>query len=154
MFSRRLLIFVNSTVYWSFSCLRWSEMELNSSGNGPPPWECYNQPVFRDNPTLYLKRLHLPGDNSINFIWQKIVYTFSELKLGLEKDVFPVIAGLESYVGQYFDTLFIFGHPQKNFLDSLLWLPFDWNIRRPHATGIRIPSWSWTSWLGLVDNKY
>lgn len=150
IFSRRLLVFVNSTVYWSCSCLRWSETELNPSEDGPPPWDYYNQPVFRDNPTLYLKGLELPGDNSINFIWQNVVYTFSELKLSFEKDVFHAIAGLENYVGQYFDTAFIFGHPQKNFLDSLLWLPFNWKLRRRDAAGIRIPSWSWASWVGLL----
>jgi hypothetical protein len=144
IFSRRLLIFINSTAYWSCSCLRWSETELNPSEDGPPPWEYYNQPVFRDNPTLYLKGLQLPGDNPINFIWQNVVYTFSELELSFEKDVFLAIAGLENYVGQYFDTFFIFGHPQKNFLDSLLWLPFTRNVRR------RIPSWSWASSVGLV----
>jgi hypothetical protein len=79
-----------------------------------------------------------------------VVYTFSELKLSFEKDVLLAVAGLENYIGQYFNTSFIFGHPQKNFLDSLLWLPFDGNVRQRDAAGIRIPSWSWASWVGLV----
>lgn len=37
IFSRRLLIFINSTAYWSCSCLRWSETELNPSEEGPRP---------------------------------------------------------------------------------------------------------------------
>lgn len=150
IFSRRLLIFINSTVYWSCSCLRWTETEHNTSEDEAPPWNYYNQPIFPDNPTLYLKGLGLPGDNSLNFIWQNVVYSFSELKLSFETDVFLAIAGLENYIGQYFNTSFIFGHPQKNFLDSLLWLPFELTARRRNAEGIHIPSWSWASWVGLL----
>lgn len=146
--SRRLLIFVDSTVYWSCSCCRWSEAEHNPSEEGPPPWEYYNDPIFHDNPTLYLKGIQLPGDNSINFVWQNVVKTFSSLTLTYEKDVFLAIAGLESYIAQYFDTSYIFGHPRKNFLDFLVWLPRPGRVKRRNAPGI--PSWSWASWLGSV----
>lgn len=146
--SRRLLIFANSTVHWSCSCLRWSEAEHNPSEEGPPPWEYYNDPIFHDNPTSYLKGLQLPGDNSINFVWQNVVKTFTGLTLTCERDVLLAIAGLESYVAQYFDTSCIFGHPRKNFLDFLIWLPRRSGVRRRNVAGI--PSWSWANWVGSV----
>ncbi|PMD45943.1 HET-domain-containing protein [Hyaloscypha variabilis F] len=146
--SRRLLIFVNSTVHWSCSCLRWSEAEHNPSEERPPPWVYYNDPIFHDSPTLYMKRLQLPGEYSINFVWQNVVKTFTTLTLTYERDVLLAIAGLESYIAQYFDTSYIFGHPQKNFLDFLIWLPRFEGARRRNAIGI--PSWSWASWVANI----
>ena len=146
--SRRLLIFVNSTVHWSCSCLRWSEAEHNPSEEGPPPWVYYNDPIFHDSPTLYMKGPQLPGENSINFVWQNVVKTFTSLTLTYERDVLLAIAGLESYIAQYFDTSYIFGHPQKNFLDFLIWFPRFGGVRRRNAPGI--PSWSWASWVANI----
>jgi len=141
IFSRRLLIFVDSTVYWSCSCIRWSETEPNPSEDGPPPWEYYN---------VYFKGRQLTGENSINFVWQHMVENIADLKLTFEKDVLIAIAGLENYVAQYFDTWFIFGHPQLIFLDSLLWVTCTSTkpVRRRNAP--QIPSWSWASIVGYI----
>jgi hypothetical protein len=141
IFSRRLLIFADSTVHWNCACVHWSEAEPNASEDGPPPWKYYNNPVFRDNPILYLKGLDLPGDNSLNFVWQNVVLTVVGLELSFEQDILIAIAGMENYIAQYFNTSFIFGHPTKNFVDFLLWLPNPSQVRRRDAPGI--PSWSW-----------
>jgi hypothetical protein len=122
IFPRRLLMFVDSTVHWSCSCLRWSEKEPSPSEDGPPPWEYYNEPIFSDNPMLYFKGREFPGENSINFVWQHMVKNIVDLKLTFEKDILIAIVSLENYVAQCFDTWFIFGHPQQIFLDCLLWV--------------------------------
>ena len=148
--SRRLLIFVNSTIHWSCSCLRWSEAEHNPSEEGPPPWVYYNDPIFHDSPTLYMKGPQLPGENSINFVWQNVVKTFTSLTLTYERDVLLAIAGLESYIAQYFDTSYIFGHPQKNFLDfltssSLVRRRADRFLLRPSSRMAAASSGAWTT---------
>jgi hypothetical protein len=119
----------------------WSEAEHNLSEDGPPPWEYYNAPILRDNPKLYLKGLDLPGDNSINFIWMNIVVALADLDLSFEDDILSALGGMENYIAQYFNTSFICGHPTKNFLDFLLWVPLAGPWRRRNAP--KIPSWSW-----------
>jgi hypothetical protein len=154
IFSRRLLIFLNSTVYWNCACVRWSESEPNPSEDGPLPWKYYNDPIFRDNPKLYLKGIDLPGDNSINFVWQNVVGSVADLSLSFDEDIFVALAGMENYLAQYFETSFIFGHPTKNFLDFLLWIPSPGGLKKRNAPGI--PSWSWAgvSDISILKNCF
>ncbi|KAI5922074.1 hypothetical protein F4810DRAFT_305177 [Camillea tinctor] len=57
--------------------------------------------------------------------------------------------GITQIVGQILETDFLFGLPERFFLESLLWGPSGRSERRDGIPDI--PSWSWAAWDGAVD---
>ena len=150
-FSKRLLIFMNSTVYWSCSCLRWAEDRINPSEHYGPPWDYYDEPVFvSDNLAPYLEVPGLSKEESLAFVWQNIVQRFSSLTLTYENDILRSLAGLHNFIAQYFETRFNYGQPVIGFLNYLCWFPMNPDVLRRRSS-IDIPSWSWAGWVGEVN---
>ncbi|KAI1081003.1 heterokaryon incompatibility protein-domain-containing protein [Whalleya microplaca] len=83
--------------------------------------------------------------------YRVIVDDYSRKRLSFGSDILNAFTGITQIVGFILETDFIFGLPERFFLESLLWGPVGALKRRddtPH-----IPSWSWAAWNVEVDYR-
>ncbi|KAI1502577.1 heterokaryon incompatibility protein-domain-containing protein [Biscogniauxia marginata] len=79
------------------------------------------------------------------------VVEYSKKRLSFSSDILNAFTGITQVVGSILETDFIFGLPERFFLESLLWGPAGSSNRRNNV--VDIPSWSWASWDGMVDYR-
>lgn len=69
--------------------------------------------------------------------------------LTFQTDILNAFAGVESILTSRVKTAMLCGHPEKFFLESLIWIPGDFGGKRRHLPGL--PSWSWASWENAIS---
>ena len=143
-FSKRILLFLNSSVYWSCGCLRWAEDRCSLSERNAPPWDYYDQPIFEtDSFALYLNSPGIIGQEALLFAWQNLLETYSGLDLTFQSDILRALAGLQTYFSHFFKTEFLFGNPIEGFANYLWWFPSGPTRAMRRLTDGVIPTWSW-----------
>ncbi|KAI0596541.1 heterokaryon incompatibility protein-domain-containing protein [Biscogniauxia sp. FL1348] len=83
--------------------------------------------------------------------YRTIVVEYSRKKLSFGSDILNAFTGITHIVGSILETDFLFGLPERFFLESLLWGPSGLSKRRKDVHDI--PSWSWAAWDGIVDYR-
>ncbi|KAF9873415.1 hypothetical protein CkaCkLH20_09228 [Colletotrichum karsti] len=74
---------------------------------------------------------------------------YTPRSLTFSEDILNAFAGVASIMKSQLATDFLCGHPEKYFLESLLWIPNDFGGKWRVVPDI--PSWSWASWEGGVE---
>ncbi|KAI0007861.1 heterokaryon incompatibility protein-domain-containing protein [Xylariaceae sp. FL0662B] len=80
-----------------------------------------------------------------------VVGDYSRKRLSFGSDILNAFTGITQVVGSILETDFIFGLPERFFLESLLWGPVGASRRRSDTP--QIPSWSWAAWDAGVDYR-
>lgn len=151
--SRRLLLFADEQITWKcdhVSCwedefepeFRVSEMEPGSAGRA----------LDRDYSP---DRLPLKG--RINFrMYALAVENYSLRSLSFDSDALNAFAGIMNYLRPIMRSGYVYGLPEAELDEALLWQPVGLIKRRVYSdSGNPIfPSWTWAGWIGPVHYLY
>lgn len=151
--SRRLLLLAEEQITWKcdhVSCweddfepdFRLNEMEPDSAG----------QALDRDYSP---DRLPLTGH--INFrTYARAVEGYSVRSLSFESDALNAFAGIMNYLRPIMRSGYVYGLPETELDEALLWQPVGLTKRRVHSDNGNpiFPSWTWTGWIGAVHYLY
>ena len=166
LLSKRLLVFVDQTVYFSCRSTTWSEQRKAYSETVPPPWTWAEAPspyvVKFEGPLKEWSRIesslqiYYPNLQSwfVASMWQSLVNEYSTRILSHELDVLAAIAGVQEVFGRIFPQEILYGMPLSIIQTALLWNPRTSLRRRKDGKKNLLPSWTWTAWIGEVDWQY
>lgn len=132
-------------------------------------WEDEIEPEFRLNETdpgfearswalnrnYSLDRLPLTGQ--INFrMYGKAVEVYTPRSLSFSSDALNAFSGMMNYLRPIMRGGFVYGLPETELDEALLWQPMGLLTRRRHPNnGSAIfPSWTWAGWVGSVNYLY
>lgn len=74
---------------------------------------------------------------------------YTPRSLTFQEDILNAFLGVGSILRHRLETEMLCGHPEKFFLESLIWIPSDDGGKRRHVPDV--PSWSWASWEDGVE---
>ena len=163
LLSKRLLVFVDQTVYFSCRSTTWSEQRKAHSETVPPPWTWANAPspyaekferLLREwSQTASWFQIYHPNSQSwfVASMWQLLVNEYSTRTLSYESDVLAALAGVQEIFGRIFPQDILYGMPLSVLQTALLWHPRTSLRRRKDGKKKLLPSWTWTAWVGEVD---
>ena len=164
LLSKRLLVFVDQTIYFSCRSTTWSEQRKAHSETVPPPWTWAEAPspyAARFDRWEWFRFASLLQINPPNLqpwlvasMWQSIVNEYSTRILSYELDVLAAIAGVQEVFGRFFRQDILYGIPLSIIQIALLWHPRTSLRRRKDGKKNLLPSWTWTAWIGEVDWQY
>ena len=166
LLSKRLLVFVHQTVYFSCRSTTWSEQRKAHSETVPPPWTWAEAPSpytakFERLLTEWSRiasplQIHYPNSQPwfVASMWQSLVNEYSIRTLSYESDVLAAIAGVQEVFGRIFPQDILYGTPLSIIQTALLWHPRTSLRRRKDGKKNLLPSWTWTAWIGEVDWQY
>ncbi|KAF2871356.1 heterokaryon incompatibility protein-domain-containing protein [Massariosphaeria phaeospora] len=146
--SPRVVHFGNNELYWECTATqacecsgRWPEATFGLNGTTM---------THRILPTKINGSLNSDGNHlSMARNWHAMVMEYSKMELSFDKDIFPALQGVASFVMQtHRHCSYYAGLWKDNILYDLLW-------RRPGSTfrpeTYRAPTWSWASVVGRVS---
>lgn len=166
LLSKRLLVFVDQTIYFSCRSTTWSEQRKAHSETVPPPWAWAEAPSpfttkFEGQLTHWS---HIASSLQIYYpslqpwfvasIWHLIVNEYSTRTLSYELDVLAAIAGIQEIFGRIFPQDILYGIPLSIIQTALLWHPRTRLRRRKGGKKNLLPSWTWAAWIGEVGWQY
>ncbi|KAF2129553.1 hypothetical protein P153DRAFT_21496 [Dothidotthia symphoricarpi CBS 119687] len=102
----------------------------------------------------YFNKGHVYGKQNVtNFeVYSKAVEEYTTRDMALQEDALKALTGVLSYLQTSFRGSFLYGLPDTEIDQALLWRPRDNAIRRKDRTGRYLfPSWSWAGWIGSVE---
>lgn len=139
--SRRRVFFDEGQVYGNCCKERWSD---NTDGYREEDWM----------KTAYWQYEGLNDTFADDAKQSLTVYTgplqqYSTRFLTFQQDILNAFAGVGSILKSRLDTNVLCGHPEKFFVESLVWIPNDDGGKRRQLPDI--PSWSWASWEDGVE---
>lgn len=163
LLSKRLLVFVDQTVYFSCQSTTWSEQRKAHSETVPPPWTWAEAPspyatrferlLTQWSRNASLLQIYFPNLQPwfVASMWQLLVYEYSTRTLSYESDVLAALAGVQEIFGRIFPQDILYGMPLSVIQTALLWHPRASLRRRKDGEKNLLPSWTWAAWLGKVD---
>ena len=164
LLSKRLLVFVDQTVYFSCQSTTWSEQRKAYSETVPPPWTWAEAPspyafefegpmTRRWSEMASSLQIYYPNLQSwfVASTWQSLVNEYSTRTLSYGSDVLAAIAGVQEVFGRFFPYEILYGMPLSIIQTALLWHPRVSLKRRKDGKKHLLPSWTWTAWIGEVD---
>ena len=166
LLSKRLLVFVDQTVYFSCRSTTWSEQRKALSETIPPPWTWaeapspyaakFERPLTEWSRIASSLQVYYPNSQPwfIASMWQSLVNEYSIRTLSYELDVLAAIAGVQEVFGRIFPQDILYGMPLSVIQTALLWHPRTSLRRRKDRKKNLLPSWTWTAWIGEVDWQY
>ena len=166
LLSKRLLVFVDQTVYFSCRSTTWSEQRKAHSETVPPPWTWaaapspyaakFERPLTEWSRIASSLQIHYPNLQPwfVASMWQSLVNEYSTRTLSYELDVLAAIAGVQEVFGRIFPQDILYGMPLSIIQTALLWHPRTSLRRRKDGKKNLLPSWTWTAWIGEVDWQY
>lgn len=151
--SKRLMLFAEEQITWKcdhVSCweddfepeFRQSEIEPDSVG----------QTLARDYDP---DRLPLKG--KINFrLYARAVEGYSVRSLSFDSDALNAFAGIMNYLRPIMRSGYVYGLPETELDEALLWQPVGLIKRRLDSDSGQpiFPSWTWAGWIGAVSYLY
>ena len=96
----------------------------------------------------------IPTFWSVNIVtYARIVPRYTSRKLSFVTDIMRAFEGIAAKLRPVFRGPLLFGLPQTELDNALLWLPKGALVRRtdPETKDPLFPSWSWMGWMGSVD---
>ena len=166
LLSKRLLAFVDQTVYFSCRSTTWSEQRRAHSETVPPPWTWaeapspyaakFERPLREWSRIASSLQIYYPNLQPwfVASMWQLLVNEYSTRTLSFELDVLAAIAGVQEVFGRIFPQDILYGMPLSIIQTALLWHPRTSLKRRKDGKKNALPSWTWTAWIGEVDWQY
>lgn len=139
--SRRRLFFDEGQVYGNCCKERWSD---NTDGYEEEAWmkTAYWQGEGLNDTFVDAKEDSLA-------VCTGPLQQYTPRSLTFQEDILNAFAGVGSILRSRLNTDMLCGHPEKFFLESLLWIPTDdGGKQRPLPD---IPSWSWASWVDGIE---
>ncbi|KAK2766518.1 hypothetical protein CKAH01_15467 [Colletotrichum kahawae] len=139
--SRRRLFFDEGQVYGNCRKETWSD---NTSGYSEEDWMktiCWQEGGMRD--------AFVDEKQESLHAYTRPLQQYAPRSLTFQEDILNAFAGVGSILRASLKTDVLCGHPEKFFLESLLWIPNDDGGKRGNL--VDIPSWSWASWVDGVQ---
>lgn len=136
--SRRLLVFTDSSVFFSCPTSIWREdmwLESRDHLDGQKeykPHYKYLQPALPYTP---------PPDRIYNELYTGLVTTYLQRKLTCGEDILDAFQGLLRILGFFLLDGFIWGIPVRYFYAGICW-----SCQEPGSRRLSFPSWSWAGW--------
>lgn len=139
--SRRRLFFDEGQVYGNCCKERWSD---NTDGYQEEDWL---KSDWCDNKGL--SDTLVDGKQDSLAVYTGPLQQYTPRSLTYQEDILDAFVGVGSILNSRLKTSMLCGHPEKFFLESLIWIPGDDGGKRRHVPDI--PSWSWASWEDGVE---
>jgi len=145
LFSRRKVIFQDSTINWECHCGCWQEGQGLFGGHDQEP--CSSPPhISLVNPSA------VPD----MYRYARLVSRYNRRDLTFAADAIDAFAGVLSDLSRVFTSGFISGLPVFCFDAALLWQPWGLAQKRFNdsmADSYDLPSWSWVGWHCDVNSE-
>ncbi|KAF6816028.1 hypothetical protein CPLU01_13987 [Colletotrichum plurivorum] len=139
--SRRRLFFDEGQVYGNCCKERWSE---NTDGYPEEDWA--KTAYWQDEG---LNDTFVDEDQDSLAVCTGPLQQYTPRSLTFQEDILNAFAGVGSILRNRLQTDMLCGHPEKFFLESLLWIPNDDGGKKRNLSDV--PSWSWASWVDGVE---
>ncbi|KAI7777640.1 hypothetical protein LA080_003201 [Diaporthe eres] len=139
--SRRRLFFDEGQVYGNCCKERWSD---NTDGYRQEDW--MKTAHWQDEG---LNDTFVDENKDSLAVCTGPLQQYTPRSLTFQEDILNAFVGVGNILRSRLNTNMLCGHPEKFFLESLIWIPGDDGGKRRHLPDI--PSWSWASWEGGVE---
>lgn len=139
--SRRRLFFDEGQVYGNCCKERWSD---NTDGYREEDW--MKTAYWQDEG---LNDTFVDENEDSLAVCTGPLQQYTPRSLTFQEDILNAFAGVGNILRSRLNTDMLCGHPEKFFLESLIWIPGDDGGKRRHLADI--PSWSWASWEDGVE---
>ncbi|KAF7536033.1 hypothetical protein G7054_g4890 [Neopestalotiopsis clavispora] len=140
-FSQRRLYFDEGQIYGSCAAEMWHEKPQEESIEDWRMTPYYQEARIDDRP----RNLSQPSFDT----YSAPLRMYCSRQLTFPTDILHAFAGVGGFIEGNLKTAILHGHPERYFLQSLGWIPYDDSGSKRDVEGL--PSWSWTYWAGAVD---